>query len=195
MSTFAPWVAQRRSGYLLMAGGLIVGVLTCWSYLVGKSLWWLSGLITLAFLYAGKIQLRKARSRAFGQSFEAKVTPRAVALLQNMGYSVKTGQRFQYGDIDLVVTNGNTVVTVEVKSFIQWHQFFFFKGDRERKALTQVQRQRIAMHAVRAILWLPQGRPTLIQRLWSASRGSSGITIVFGHERKLARAIRNMHGH
>lgn len=115
---------------------------------------------------------------------------RAVQWLSAHGLVVEAGRRVRgLGDVDLLVWSGECLATVEIKSFQRWRQA---RGDRrrERLAIAQCLRQREALAADAALLWLPDARPSLWQRLWGYSFAGQGVALVRGDERRLLRALR-----
>lgn len=92
------------------------------------------------------------------------------------------------GDIDLVAYVGGTPVPIEIKSFRIWSQFLFFNGKREARTIAQAGRQKSRLKADIAFVWLPQGRPTMLQRFFGAG-GSRDIKVIFGSEKVLADAL------
>ncbi|MCX7173795.1 MAG: hypothetical protein NT159_07705 [Proteobacteria bacterium] len=194
MSRYAPWEDDRRSGNRLVLFSGITGLFTLVVLNAGVGYWWIGALLCLLLLNVGLVQLRRAGTREFGKDFEEMTIRHAIPAIGRMGYTAHANRRFQSGDIDLVVSSSNATVTIEIKSFIRWRQFYFFKGEREGKALRQATRQRAAIDAVHAIVWLPQGIPSLLQRLPYA-RGKSGVTVVFGREAPLRATLRRcFHG-
>ena len=149
------------------------------------------GVIAFALAGAGASRLKRAANREFGKTFEEEFVERAVREMDRLGIRTKANLMASgIGDIDLVAYPGGVPVPVEVKSFIRWNQFLFLKGERESRALAQSERQRRAIRAKRGIVWLPQGRPTLLQRLFGA--GGGDVSVVFGSERSLIRAVRRL---
>lgn len=145
--------------------------------------------LALVFGGAGASRFKSASNRAFGKVFEEEFVERGMAALSRNGFQALNNVVVRgIGDIDLVVYRRGIAIPVEVKSFRKWNQFFVFKGEREKKALVQSERQRRALKAKCGILWVPQGRPTLLQRLFGA--GSGNVSVVFGEELALVRSIR-----
>lgn len=149
------------------------------------------GAVGLVLLGKSSFLLRRAKNREFGKRLEERFAPRAAQALTEQGIQVRTNVMIRgIGDIDLVAHVEGRPVPVEIKSFQRWSQFLFFMGERERKTVSQVRRQKQAIDAPHAIIWLPQGRPTLLQLLFGV--GSRSIRVVFGNEKALLRALDRM---
>lgn len=189
---FEPWKKDRLTGAKIAAGGLGVGVVSAGFAMAGVyEAAVLFGVIAFALAGAGASRLKRAANREFGKAFEVEYVERAVREMDMHGIRSKANLMVRgIGDIDLVAYPGDAPVPVEVKSFIRWNQFLIFKGEREARALAQSERQRRAIRAKRSIVWLPQGRPTLLQRLFGA--GGGDVSVVFGSERSLIRAVKRL---
>lgn len=148
-------------------------------------------LLALVLAKSGASRCRSAANREFGKRFEEEFIERASQELSDRGYTPRSNIMAKgIGDIDLVVCRGATQVPVEIKSFRKWNQLFVFKGEREKRALIQADRQRRALKANAGVIWVPQGRPTLLQRIFGV--GSNNVSVVFGDERALVRAVRRL---
>lgn len=189
---FEPWKKDRLIGIKLAAGGLGAGVVTAGFAMAGvHEAAAIFGVIAFALTGAGASRLKRAANREFGKAFEEEFVERAVREMDRRGIRSQANLMARgIGDIDLVAYPGDAPVPVEIKSFVRWNQFLFFKGEREARALAQSERQRRAIGAKRGIVWLPQGRPTLLQRLFGA--GGDGVSVVFGSERSLVRAVNRL---
>jgi len=150
------------------------------------------GIIAIALLGQGAFLFKQARNREFGKTFEKAMTPKAVSLLEKKGFMVDQNViRRGVGDIDLIIRFvRNKPVPIEIKSFRKWNQFFFLKGDRERKALAQSAHQQRALRTHVSIIWLPQGKPTFLQAMFGT--GSASVQVVFGNEHALVRAVEHI---
>lgn len=189
---FEPWKRERMFGIKLAACGFISAVVAAGFALKGFH-WPAMGfaLLTLVLTKSGVSRLRSAANREFGKRFEEVFIERASQELHDYGFTPMSNVMARgIGDIDLVVRKGEVQIPVEIKSFRKWNQFFIFKGDREKRALIQADRQRRAIKAGVGIVWVPQGRPTFLQRIFGA--GSSNVSVVFGGERVLVRAVRRL---
>lgn len=194
MSTrkFEPWKRDRSRAAksLIWAAGVGVGAIFL---AMNGNMAFAFGIFLVAAVLAktGVSALKRADSREFGKVFEEEFVHRALRELAAHKIQAQANVMARgIGDIDLVVRASGRPVTIEIKSFRRWSQFLVFKGARERKALTQADRQRRALGAKAALVWLPQGRPTLLQRLIGA--GAEGVGVVFGNERSLVRALRRL---
>lgn len=191
---FEPWKRDRQLGLKLAALGLGLGVGAAAFALngsLGVALGF--GAAALALAGAGISRLKRAANREFGKVFEQAWTERALTALSAHGIHAQANIMARgIGDIDLVVHVEGGRIPVEIKSFRKWNQFFFFKGEREGRALKQSDKQRQALDAVHSVVWVPQGRPTLLQRLFGA--GSGNVVVIFGSERALLKGIRRLAG-
>lgn len=185
---YTPWRTNLRNSLILGITG-IVAVYAAYSDLI---IWPVGlGIGVIAF-YLAYGQIRRGKNRKFGKDFEWYWLGQAEASLKGFGIKYECGRLVRgLGDIDLIVTNRHgSKITVEIKSFIHWKQFGPFKGMRESKALGQAAAQRLAIDADRAVVWLPQGRPGLLQRIFGWM-GNEDVTVLFGGTQKLARWIRD----
>ena len=190
---FAPWRRDRPKGRTLTLTGLTLLGTCIGLYLMEQPYPAVaSGIVGLVLLQSGSRLLKRANVREFGKRFEGAITPKAVAALEKPGMNIRTNLRVRgLGDIDIVVSTAEgKSVPVEIKSFVVWNQFLFLKGKRERSAIHQAERQRAFLSAHAAIIWLPQGRPNLMQSLFGAGTGT--VKVVFGGELTLMRAIRSL---
>lgn len=190
--TFAPWIKDQRqamlsgtvgAGLLGMAALPFIQPQLPPAWIIGFGL---AGVVAVA--HSARL-FRRSKSRAFGKFLESRYIPRAIGELSRHGLHAKANVMVNgLGDVDMVVMgNSYQAVVVEIKSFRRWGQFFFIPGKRERQAIQQVRRQQAALRAYQAVIWLPQGQPTLFQRLLGPSSG--GVRIVFGREDKLAKEL------
>lgn len=189
---FSPWKLDRSRGTksLLWASGAGAGAIFFAAYgNAPLSLGLLLAAVVLTKMAAS--WLKRAGNREFGKVFEEEFVHRALRELEAHKMQAQANVMARgIGDIDLVARVGIHPVTIEIKSFKRWNQFLIFKGVREGKALVQAERQRRALGARHGLVWLPQGRPTLLQRFFGAGAGSVGV--VFGNERALVRALKRM---
>lgn len=196
-AAFRPWERDRRRGVRLVLAGLALGLLAGLAFASGLGVWSaLPGLIALAFLGAGANALKRAANRAFGKHFEGEWTARAIRDLGNE-FSTRANVRAAGGgDADLIVTRlaDRAVIVVEIKSFRYWKAPFFglFPGERERKSIAQARRLSSLTGATAAVVWLPQGSPTIWQRLFPPRR--EGVRVIFGGTGPLRRRLRDHSG-
>lgn len=189
---FEPWKKERAFGLKLAACGLFSAVVAAGFAIKGDH--WIAlgfAVVALGLAKAGVNRCRRANNREFGKAFEEDSIERAAHELIEHGFMPRSNVMARgLGDIDLVVYRGRKRLPVEVKSFRKWNQFLMFNGEREKRALIQADRQRRALKSAHGIVWLPQGRPTIFQRVFGA--GSNNIVVVFGNERALVRAVKGM---
>ncbi len=80
---------------------------------------------------------------------------------------------------------------VEIKSFMYWRAPFFglLPGKREVGALAQAERLRQRLSCSDAIVWLPQGKPTLWQSFFEPKKGK--VRVIFGGANALWAAVKH----
>ena len=189
---FEPWKQERMRGvkiaaFALMSGAVAAGFAILKSYEVALAF----GALSILLAGASMSRFKSAANREFGKLFEEKFVKKAARELTDLGFTAESNIMARgIGDIDLVVYKDGSRIPVEVKSFRKWNQFFVFTGEREKRALTQSDRQRRALKSERGIVWVPQGKPTFLQRIFGA--GSGNVSVVFGGERALVRAVKRL---
>jgi hypothetical protein len=184
---YEPWKSDRRNGLLaftcsaLTTSLSIAGVIYVWSGVA---------ISVLLILYGLACRNRAAR-RSFGKKFEDIQSAKADLVLRKHGFSVELGRMVKpIGDIDMIASLGKRKATVEIKSFVFWKRaFLFFNGTRESRAVKQAVRQRDAIGADVAIIWLPQGRRSFIDRLFGDKTLGHGVRLVRGNAYTLSRAL------
>lgn len=188
---FEPWRRQRKAGMGALAIGLALAAAAFVAFKSGGTGFGL-GLAAASALFfgAGSSSLNKAQARAFGQTFEAEHLELAVRRLSGLGLHCRTNvMRAGCGDIDLVVKTEGATIPVEIKSYRKWRQpFFIFHGARERRAIAQARKQMNALKTDAGIIWLPQGSPSLLQRIFGA--GAGPVRVVFGGDQRLASELK-----
>lgn len=189
---FEPWKRdQSRAAKGSVAGAALFGGGVLFALNGNHALALALGAAGLAFLGQGAFLFKRAKNRAFGKRLEEAFAPRGAQALVGRGFETRANVMVRgIGDVDLIAYINDEPVPIEIKSFRRWNQFLIFMGERERKTLSQVWRQKQALNAPVAFVWLPQGSPTLLQRLFGA--GSGSIRVVFGRERELVRAVERM---
>jgi|GEM_PF-4972837 len=193
---FEPWKADQRKSRvsILIAIALVGG--GAWMFFAQHQTQ-ISGsmmIFAMLFLILGARLAKRAKAREYGKKVEERFTPMAVATLRRAGLEVQTNMMARgLGDIDLVVQTNQGSVPIEIKSFYRWGQLripllpaTFWAGERERKALRQAEAQRQHVRGRHAIIWLPNGRMTFMQKIFGT--GSRRVTVVFGHSSKLVPA-------
>lgn len=190
--SFEPWKQDRKRALKSTVLGAAFAGIGAYFLLKGNpEMGLVFGGLGLAGLAHGESMRRRANKREFGKKTEEKYTSRALHLLMQKGYPVQTNVMVPgVGDIDILVYINDKPVPIEIKSFHYWRQSLFFVGSRERKTLLQVQRQRIALNADQAFIWLPLGRPSFLQSIFGA--GTSTTKVIFGKERKLVHALKSL---
>lgn len=189
---FEPWKQDRARAAKVLLWSLVPGAGAVFFAMDGNAPIAV-GLLLVAVVMTqiGATGLKRAENREFGKVFESEFVQRALSELAKHDIRAKANVMARgIGDIDLVVWPAGQAAPVEIKSFRRWNQFLIFKGARESKALIQAERQRQAIGAAAGIIWLPQGRPTLLQRFFGAGAGPIGV--VFGGERSLLRSLRRL---
>lgn len=187
---FEPWKRDRSRGLKTLLWSVVAGAGAVFFAMNGNAPFAI-GLLLLAVVMTkiGAAELRSAENREFGKTFEAEFVQRALREMEKHDIPARANVMARgVGDIDLVAGAGGQATPIEIKSFRRWHQFLVFRGARERKALLQAERQRRALGAKAGLVWLPQGRPTLLQRIFGVGDGQ--IVVVFGSERALVRVIK-----
>src|SRR5690606_28012666 len=128
--------------------------------------------------------------RRHGQRVERQAGPSLQRELREHSMKSRTNVLMRgVGDIDVVhdQSDGQSV-PIEIKSFVLWKQWWIFPGRREREAYRQVQGQIEALRAPRGYIWLPNGKPTLLQRVIAPRRGA--VRVLFGSPSRVARALK-----
>lgn len=185
---FTPW-----RGDFLASG--ILSVLGAWALWRGVS----SGkagsfLIGVGFaavlLVLARNYWRSGYRRWYGHDLERWAIERIGQLLDRKHVPWRAGEQVPgLGDADLIVEARKGRALVEIKSLQKWSQSVFAGcGPRERAAIAQAALLRERVGAERAYVWLPRGRPTLLQRVFGA--GGTGVRVVFGDERVMWRRLR-----
>ena len=189
---FEPWKQERMRGvkiaaFALVSGAVAAGLVSMKIYEVA----FVFGALSVLLAGASMSRFKSAANREFGKRFEEEFVERAARELLELGFTAELNIMARgIGDIDLVVYKDGSRIPVEVKSFRKWNQFFVFTGEREKRALIQSDRQRRALKSERGIVWVPQGRPTFLQRIFGA--GSGNVSVVFGGERALVRVLKRL---
>lgn len=176
---FAPWKKDRQAAvgkYFLAA---IFALLAAGA--VYASLWLVAAAMAIAaalFSGSGNRLLRRAKVREYGKEIEVIAQNTAAPYLIKKGIPVRRNVLTRScGDIDLVADLGKKSIPIEIKSFNKWNQFIF-AGKREGKAYAQVERQIDALRAPFGVIWLPNGKPSLLQRIFSPRKGR--VLVVLG---------------
>lgn len=186
---FAPWKADRGKArrWRLFSGVLMVAAALFAAY--GKVVPTICCAVLVPVFWGFSEHLQdRARRREFGKDFEGVFIARAARLMADRGIPCSANVLIEgLGDVDMVAVAGGEKTTIEIKSFRYWEQFAFLLGGRERKAVRQARAQKDALDAKRAVVWLPQGRASVWQRIFGSRY--RGVQVVFGDEKALVRAV------
>lgn len=187
---FEPWKGNWRAGVVCSALALFALFL---AYRTIVSM--MTGMIVAAIFAAIAIhQFNSMKRRQFGKQLETRATDQACAELERAGFVLQTNRMVRgLGDIDIIASKGEKKATIEIKSFVVWTRFLiFFNGDRERKAVKQAAKQREAVDADVAVIWLPQGRASWLSMLFPYPSVGSGVRLVRGGPAKLRKALNSL---
>ena len=131
-------------------------------------------------------RFRRARMRAYGKTLEGRSSYRAVELLTDLGYQVRTNVAAPGGgDIDMVVEGRDGVVAlIEIKA---WHHL-----DYGRKRRLAEQTRRIGRGKNLVLVWLPNAKAPegLLALFCDPSRLCDKTYLVKGSAQRLRRALR-----
>jgi len=186
---YQPWRGDRSRSLHGLVVGLSALTLAAALVLSGQPAYGMLAFgLGAAMLSRSRRLSQRARSREFGKSLEAQSSARALSHFAANRIIARANVLHRgLGDIDLVVNARGYRLPIEIKAFRRWQQFLMFPGKRERDALAQSESQSAALGAPSGLLWLPQGRPSLLQRIFGVGRGR--VKVVFGNERALFRAV------
>lgn len=188
--TFAPWrgdfvLAACSVGLAIFAmyGGVRSGTAAGTAVGVG-----FAGLLA----YAARRLWMSGYRRWFGANVEQWAIAELGKRLDRKRITWTANARFPgVGDIDVLVEKGpGRRAIVEIKSFVHWEQSLGRLGAREKAAIEQAGRQAAVAGAAQITVWLPRGRPTLLQRVFGAGRGD--VRVVFGGAHRVARRIKRL---
>lgn len=183
---FRPW----RRDQALASACLVVALVALWGGMADgrPDALLAAGAAALLLAWIAWRAWQRAGARRFGVALERAAITRLAPLLDGQGLRWRANVRVHgLGDVDLLVHAAAGPVVVEVKSFRRWRQVLVFAGARERAAMAQARRARKALKASRALVWLPQGRPSWIHRYFRPGR--RGVRVVFGPGRALLEAL------
>lgn len=136
---------------------------------------------------------RNGMARWYGKHLEEWAVARLGGQLDRRNIRWETGRWVPgYGDADLIAHASNGLVMVEIKSFQRWrHSLTAGASERDLAAYSQAAGTADMLGAVAAFIWLPRGRPTLMQRFIAPRK--SGVMVVFGNDRVMYRRIKRFH--
>ncbi len=193
---YAPWERERKKAWKLFLFGaffLIIGaVLAKINVYSAGSFFAFFGVF---LLMKGVRHKEQADVRQFGKKFEAYHLSKVEEVLKDFDIDyVFNVMRRGVGDIDIVVNTKKGVIPIEIKSFRYWNQYaLLFFGKREKRTIMQAKKQMESLSAKHAIVWLPQGKPTLSQRIFGFS-SVRRVHVFAGDEKKLAQFIAKKFG-
>jgi len=191
-TAFAPWRQEFR--YAAVLAGL--AVVAAWQGLSsGRLATVAAGLVlSVAFTIGARYAWASGRRRWYGKHVEEWAVAELIAQLGrwrkircDAGVLVPG-----HGDADLLVTGKKGArCLVEVKSYNRWYQGFWSMGARERRSIAQALDLAQALGCDEAVVWLPRGRPTGIQRI-GLGRGKGGVKVMFGNPAGFAYKIKRL---
>lgn len=189
---FSPW----REDFYAAAGFLLLGGFSVWRVFVAHA--WgvraLGLLVAAACLAAARWAWRNGMRRWYGKHMEQWAVRQLGRLLDGRGIKWEAGRRVRgLGDVDFLAHPTAGAVVVEIKSFERWGKGWLgLPVERDLAAIAQTEAQMDAVGAIQGYLWLPRGRPSLLQRFFLGfSRGR--VIVVLGSERRMARWIARHH--
>lgn len=189
---FSPW----REDFYAAAGFVVLAAITAWQAIASGDarLLALGLFVAVAALAAARWVWRNGMRRWYGKDLERWAVGQLGRLLDRRGIAWEAGRLIRgVGDVDLLASPTKGAVVVEIKSYERWGSGWLGAGsERDLAAIAQVQAQVDSVGAIQGYLWLPRGRPTLLQRLFLGfSRGQ--VRVVIGSERRMARLIERHH--
>lgn len=189
---FSPW----REDFYAAAGFALLGAIAVWRTLVVGS--WGAGVLGLAVaagcLAAARWAWRNGMRRWYGKNLERWAVGQLGRLLDRRGIPWEADRLLRgLGDADIIAHPTNGAVVVEIKSFERWGTGWLgMPTERDLAALAQVEAQINAIGAIHGYVWLPRGRPTLLQRLLLRFV-KRRVQVVIGSERRMARLVAKHH--
>ena len=147
-------------------------------------------IISMIFAFMSIAYYKQGSIREFGKHFEGKWVEKARERLAGTKFSVGRSVMTSGGDIDLlVIDEKNNKYNVEIKSWQSWGDDPIYKR-RERKVLTQIEKQAKGAAVFASILWLPQGKETIQQALFGGRQKiGDGVYLCRGDAKKLRQAL------
>lgn len=185
-----------REDFYAAAGFGALAAVALWRALVADSLAVsVLGLAVVAgCLAAARWAWRNGMRRWYGKNLERWAVGQLGRLLDRRGIPWEAGRRLRgLGDADVIAHPTKGAVVVEIKSFERWGAGWLgMPVDRDLAALAQVEAQLDAVGAIQGYVWLPRGRPTLLQRLF-LRLARRRVQVVIGSERRMARLVAKHH--
>lgn len=182
---FTPWKGDQRRAALLLF--FAPSILALSAYLVPEFRLYAAAAAALSLLLGWRIRSR-VQARQHGQEIEATFSSRAIPELEKAGFYVESGRMTRFGDVDLIVRRAEWCATIEIKSYRYWRGRLRDRG-RQQKARAQARRQRSAIGADIAVIWLPKAWPNWLTRLLNWLKPERDPVIVMGSARWLAKSL------
>lgn len=191
---FRPWREDFIAAYFFFA----VAAFALWRIFVLQSI--STTVMGLAFAggfaYAGVWAWKNGMRRWYGKSLEGWAIERLSALLYAKRIPYRTNEMVAgVGDVDFIAHTKKGLVVVEIKAFEKWSQNPFVgkaNAPREQQAFAQTAQQVERLGAVAGFIWMPRGRPTLLQRL--VTPRCDGVKVIMGSEGVMAKHIAKING-
>lgn len=189
---FQPWKSDKQYAWKLVFLSI---VLFLSAFFADEHHFWKLGFFFLFlgiyFSFQVKKLFRQAKTRKFGQDFEALHSERAKRVLESSGFHVRQNVMTSHlGDIDLVVSSRGRDIPIEIKSFIRWDFSKDHPKTREGKTILQSIHQQNFLHSPFSIIWMPQGRNVSRYVIDHRQDGRSyKIIVISGSEKNLLSAI------
>lgn len=182
---FTPWKGDQLRAALLLF--FAPSILALSAYLVPEFRLYAAAAAALSLLLGWRIRSR-VQARQHGQEIEATFSSRAIPELEKAGFYVESGRMTRFGDVDLIVRRAEWCATIEIKSYRYWRGRLRDRG-RQQKARAQARRQRSAIGADIAVIWLPNAWPNWLTRLLNWLKPERDPVIVMGSARWLAKSL------
>lgn len=182
---FTPWKGDQLRAALLLF--FAPSILALSAYLVPEFRLYAAAAAALSLLLGWRIRSR-VQARQHGQEIEATFSSRAIPELEKAGFYVESGRMTRFGDVDLIVRRAEWCATIEIKSYRYWRGRLRDRG-RQQKARAQARRQRSAIGADIAVIWLPKAWPNWLTRLLNWLKPERDPVIVMGSARWLAKSL------
>lgn len=182
---FTPWRGDQKRSFLLLY--FFPPLLATTAYMLPEARYYAAGAAVLSALLGWRLRDR-VKARQHGQEIEATFVARAIPELERAGFRVATGRMTRVGDIDLIVTRPGWTATVEIKSFRYWRGRLRDRS-RQQLARTQARKQRAAIGADIAVIWLPKAWPNWLTRVLNWLMPERDPVIVMGSARWLAKSL------
>jgi len=182
---FRPWTRQQHAARLLLSAALaLLAVSFVFQSHIQRFTWGIAAALTL-----GSVALqRKVAARRHGQNLESRYAPMAVRALEKAGVEACPNYRIGRADIDLLARKDGKTVTIEIKSFRNWRQRWRDRS-REARARDQARAQQRRVGATACLIWLPEGKTSLLSWLLSLVFPERQPAVVKGPPKRLVKAV------